>query len=205
MDPAISLVLFDLDGVLCDYNRAARVAHLAALTGQGPEAVRAAIWDSGLEARADAGLVRGEDYLQELGALLGHRLTLDDWLAARRAATTPKADVIELAKTVAAGRRVAALTNNSHLLTRNMDRICPAVGALFAAGTILSTASYGATKPATQAYLCCLAELGAAPAETLFIDDVEANVAGALQAGLHAHLFVDAPTLAQEFAALRLA
>lgn len=107
---SISLVLFDLDGVLCDYDRSARVAHLAALTGQGAEAVRRAIWDSGLEARADAGLMSGGDYLRDLGVLLGHRLTLDDWLAARRAATTPKAGVLRLARAVAATRRIAILT-----------------------------------------------------------------------------------------------
>lgn len=203
MGPAISLVLFDLDGVLCDYDRRARVAHLAALTGCSPEAVRAAIWDSGLEARADAGLMSGADYLQELGALLGHRLTLDHWLAARRAATTARAEVIELAQAVATGRRIAALTNNSHLLTENMDRICPEIGALFPRA-LFSTASYGATKPAPQAYLRCLEDLRTAPAATLFIDDVKANVEGAVEAGLHGHLFVDAQTLAEQLAALDL-
>lgn len=147
---SISLVLFDLDGVLCDYDRSARVAHLAALTGQSVDAVRRAIWDSGLEARADAGLMSGKDYLSELGLLLGHRITLDDWLAARRAATTPKAEVLRIAKAVASSRRVAVLTNNGRLLTEHMDRVCPEVGELFDEGTILSTASYGATKPAPK-------------------------------------------------------
>ncbi|MBT2300876.1 HAD family phosphatase [Variovorax paradoxus] len=198
---SITLVLFDLDGVLCDYDRSARVAHLAALTGQGAEAVRRAIWDSGLEARADAGLMSGEDYLRELGVLMGRRITLDDWLAARRAATTPNAPVLELARAVAARRRVAVLTNNSRLLTDHLHRVCPEVGELFDEGTILSTASYGATKPAPQAYLRCLEELGTTPAGTLFIDDVDSNVAGAIQAGLQAYKFIDTEALAQELAA----
>ncbi|CAN7693533.1 HAD family phosphatase [Variovorax sp. LjRoot130] len=200
MAMSISLVLFDLDGVLCDYDRSARVAHLAALTGQSVDAVRRAIWDSGLEARADAGLMSGKDYLSELGLLLGHRITLDDWLAARRAATTPKAEVLRLAKAVASSRRVAVLTNNSRLLTEHMDRVCPEVGELFDEGTILSTASYGATKPAPQAYLRCLEELDAMPAGTLFIDDVDSNVAGAIQAGLHAYMFIGAEAMALELA-----
>lgn len=201
---SISLVLFDLDGVLCDYDRSARVAHLAALTGQGAEAVRRAIWDSGLEARADAGLMSGGDYLRDLGVLLGHRLTLDDWLAARRAATTPKAEVLRLARAVAASRRIAILTNNSRLLTDHLHRVCPEVGELFEDGAILSTASYGATKPAAQAYLRCLDELGAMPGATLFIDDVDSNVAGAIQAGLQAYRFTGTEALARELASRRL-
>lgn len=200
----ISLVLFDLDGVLCDYDRSARVAHLAALTGQSADAVRRAIWDSGLEARADAGLMSGEDYLRDLGLLLGCRITLDDWLAARRAATTPKAAVLQLARAVASSRRVAILTNNSRLLTDHLHRVCPEIGELFDEGSILSTASYGATKPAPQAYLRCLEELDAMPAGTLFIDDVDSNVAGAIRAGLQAYKFIGTEALAQELASRRL-
>jgi len=203
MTASISLVLFDLDGVLCDYDRSARVDHMAAVSRRSADAVRRAIWDSGLEARADAGLMTSEAYLHELGALLGCRITLDDWLAARRAATTPKAEVLRLAKAVAACRRVAILTNNSHLLTDHMHRVCPEVGEVFA-GAVLSTASYGSTKPAAQAYLRCLEELGATSSGTLFIDDVDSNVVGAIQAGLHAHKFIGAEALAQELASLGL-
>jgi hypothetical protein len=94
MTDHISLVLFDLDDVLCHYDRSARIAHIAAVVGRDAQAVRQAIWDSGLEGRADAGLVSDADYLDELGALLSYPLTLDDWLDARRAAMTPDPEAI---------------------------------------------------------------------------------------------------------------
>lgn len=82
MTVPLSLVLFDLDDVLCRYDRSARIAHIAAVVGRDAQTVRQVIWDSGLEGRADAGQVGDADYLDELGALLGYPLTLDDWLDA---------------------------------------------------------------------------------------------------------------------------
>jgi FMN phosphatase YigB (HAD superfamily) len=200
MSAAISLVLFDLDGVLCRYDRAARVGHLAASTHRSAEAVRHAIWGTGLESRADAGLISDEDYLDELGRYLGTPVTLGAWLDARRAAMTLDADVLRLAQVVSTRRRIAILTNNCRLLALHMDTLCPEVAALFG-DTIHATASFGATKPAPEAYLRCVEALGVPAAETFFIDDVEANVTGALRAGLQACEFTSAPALSAELAA----
>ena len=46
---AISAILFDLNGMLYGYDRDARIACLATVTGRSPDAVKAAIWDSGFE------------------------------------------------------------------------------------------------------------------------------------------------------------
>ena len=91
MTTAITLVLFDMEGVLSHYDRAARVAHLSAVSGQSADAVRHAIWGSGLEARADAGEIGDDEYLSALGDLLNCRIGRDDWLtsAARRSRQTP--------------------------------------------------------------------------------------------------------------------
>lgn len=204
MTASISLVLFDLDGVLCHYDRSVRVDRLASSTLQSTEAVRHAIWGTGLESRADAGLIGDEDYLDELGRLLGSPVTLDAWLDARRAAMTLDAEVLRMARTVSTRCRIAILTNNCRLLALHMDRLCPEVAALFG-DTIHATASFGATKPAPQAYLRCVEALSVSPGETLFIDDVEANVVGALRAGLQAYEFTDAAALALELEARELA
>lgn len=94
-------------------------------------------------------------------------------------------------------RSTAVLTNNCGLVTDYLDYLNPPVAQLFGE-CVYACASFGATKPAAQAYLGCLAQLGVAPGETLFIDDGEANVQGALAAGLHACRFVDVETLARD-------
>jgi len=65
-------------------------------------------------------------------------------------------------------------------------------------GDVYASASFGAVKPAAQACPGCVAHLGAGPGETLFIDDTDANVAGAVYAGLHGYRFVDADALKAE-------
>ncbi|WP_043287688.1 HAD family hydrolase [Paraburkholderia oxyphila] len=194
---AIDVVLFDMEGVLSHYDREARAARLAALTGTTPEAVREAIWGSGLEARADAGELAPEVYLRALGELLGCAMDRETWLTARHASITPNDAAIALAGRTARRCRIAVLTNNCRLVTDHLDYLNPPVAELFGE-RVYASASFGAVKPAAQAYLGCLAQLGVAPRATLFIDDGEANVQGALDAGLHACRFVDVETLAQD-------
>jgi putative hydrolase of the HAD superfamily len=200
---SITLVLFDMEGVLSHYDRSARVDHLSAVSGQPPDAVRYAIWGSGLEARADAGLIGGDEYLHALGDLLGCRISRDDWLAARHASITPNEQVLELAARVARHHAIAILTNNCHLVTDHIGYLNPPVAQLFGPH-VYASASYGATKPAARAYLGCLEQLAVGAAETLFIDDTDANVAGAIRAGLQGYKFVGADALAEELERHRL-
>jgi HAD superfamily hydrolase (TIGR01509 family) len=197
MTPPITLVLFDMEGVLSHYDRAARVSRLSVITGRPPEIVRDAIWGSGLEARADAGLISDDEYLNALGELLHYRVERDEWLDARHASITPNQESLALAARVAERHRIAVLTNNCRLLTDNIGYLNPPVARLFGSH-VYSSALFGAAKPAIQVYLRCVAHLGVGSAETLFIDDAQANVDGAINAGLHGYRFVDARSLGQE-------
>jgi len=197
MTAPTALVLFDMEGVLSHYDRSARVDHLSALSGQAPDAVRHAIWGSGLEARADGGQISDDDYLSALGVLLGCPIHRDDWLAARRASITPYTEVIALAARMAERSRIAVLTNNCRLVTDYIGYLNPPVAQLFGPH-VYASASFGAAKPAAQAYLRCLDQLGVRADETLFIDDTDTNVAGAINAGLHGYKFVSPDALAEE-------
>jgi putative hydrolase of the HAD superfamily len=203
MTASTTMVLFDMEGVLSHYDRSARVDHLSAVSGQAPETVRHAIWGSGLEARADAGQISDDEYLSEVGDLLSCRINRNDWLAARRASITPYTEVIALAARVAERNRIAVLTNNCRLVTDHIGYLNPAVAQLFGSH-VYASASFGAAKPAPQAYLRCLEQLGVGAADTLFIDDTDANVAGAINAGLHGYKFVSADALSEELERRRL-
>src|ERR1700710_51039 len=152
MTASPALVLFDMEGVLSHYDRSARVDHLSVVSGQAPETVRHAIWGSGLEARADAGLINDDEYLSALGNLLSCRITRGDWLAARRASITPYTEVLVLAARVAERHRIAVLTNNCCLVSDHIGYLNPAVALLFGSH-VYASASFGATKPAPEAYL----------------------------------------------------
>jgi putative hydrolase of the HAD superfamily len=186
---AIALVLFDMAGVLYRYEKAQRIAVLSRLSGMAPEAIDAAIWGSGFEDAADAGAMDAAAYLRGFGEAIGYPLTLAEWTEAKAASLTPDAAMLDLARRVAARKRVAVLTNNSVLVRDQIDLLFPQLRPIFG-DAIHASAEFGARKPEAQAFLGCLAALGVAPGETLFIDDNAANVAGAERVGLQAHHFI---------------
>jgi putative hydrolase of the HAD superfamily len=188
---AIGCVLFDLDGVLADYDRGTRVEVLAHHLGRRAEAVRAAIYASGIEDAADAGRLDTPAYLSALGRELGCAVPADAWVEARRAATRPRPAMLELAGELhGKGVTVAVLSNNGTLMAECWPAIVPTLFPLFE-GRAFCSARLGAAKPSAAAYLRCLEALSIPPAAALFLDDNAANVEGARAAGLVGHRFVD--------------
>jgi glucose-1-phosphatase len=185
---AIALVLFDMNGVLCRYDKSKRVAVLSRISGMAPEAIDAAIWGSGFEDEGDAGAMDGATYLRRFGEAIGYPLTLAEWTEAQAASMTPDLPMLGLARRTAARARVAVLTNNNTLIRDQIDVLMPELRPIFG-DAIRVSAEFGARKPEPPSFLGCIAALGVAPGDTLFIDDSETNVAGAERAGLLAHHF----------------
>lgn len=183
-------VLFDLDEVLADYDREIRVSHLARAIGSTPRAVRAAIYESGIEDAADRGALAPQAYLDALGAYLGRPVSVSAWTAARREATRLRPELLALAQSLEQRVAVAVLTNNGLLLAQQLPLIAPALFPLFE-GRAFASAEFGASKPDPQVYRACLARLSMPVEATLFVDDNLSNVGGARQAGLHAHHYRD--------------
>jgi putative hydrolase of the HAD superfamily len=200
---AISMVLFDLNGVLYRYDKAARVARLAGLTGQSPAAVDGALWGSGFEDLGDAGTMSSEEYLRGCGQRLAYPLSEAVWADALLAALAPIPDMLALAAQAGRRAKLGVLTNNNLLVAARMDRLFPDLRRIFGDAVCVSS-QFQARKPESAAYQRCLARLGAAPEESLFIDDSAANVAGAERAGLLGHHHTDTAALVAKLTALRL-
>jgi FMN phosphatase YigB (HAD superfamily) len=194
----IALVLFDMNDVLCRYDRAVRVAGLAVVAGREPETIEAAIWGSGYEDSGDTGAMGADEYLSGFGERIGYPLTLGDWLATLRASMTPLPAALALARRVGRKARIAVLTNNNLLVAREIAGIFPAIPAIFGRAFHVS-AEFGVRKPDPEAYRRCVARLGTPPEATLFVDDSRKNVAGAEAAGLLAHRHTTVEALADLF------
>ncbi len=203
MEGRIELVLFDLDDVLYHYSRRRRAERLSEVTGIAPDAIRAAVWDSGLEAEGDRGALGREAYLQAFGERIGRPVSLADWVDARRAAVAPNGPMLALAARLRATTGIAVLTNNPELLTDHLDVICPELRPLFGE-RIFASASFGTAKPDVACFERCLAGLPVAPSAALFVDDLAENVAGARAAGLRAHHFTSVEALRRDLAACGL-
>lgn len=187
--PPLRLALFDMDDVLCRYDRPLRLRLLSSLCGQPVEAIDASIWRSGFEHEADHGDFDAAAYLAGFGARLRYPLSEAEWVANRKASMTPFPEMLAL---VAALKRqgvtVAILSNNNLLTGTCLDRLFPELRPLFGKD-ILMSAELAVQKPDPAIYRLALERFGARPDEALFVDDSAENVAGAKAAGLHGHHF----------------
>lgn len=182
----IELVLFDMDNVLCDYDRGQRVACLAALAGTSSETVHEAIWGSGFELLGDSGTLDAADYLRGFGERIGYPLSLDEWVEARRRSMQADRAMLEIAADLRNTVDIAVLTNNTTLVADHIDALLPELRPLFGS-RIYTSAQFKTAKPDPRCYRLCLSELNVRPETALFVDDLAANVAGAREAGLFAH------------------
>ncbi|WP_313146658.1 HAD-IA family hydrolase [Stenotrophomonas sp.] len=184
----IDLLLLDVDGVLVQYQRAQRVLHLAQALDVNADAVQAALYGSGLEAAHDSGVLDGTTYLARLGGLLGRRVDVQTWTAARQAASHPQDAVLQRLERLQVP--LAVLTNNGALMVQALPQLLPG---LFPAlhGRVFCSADFGLRKPQPAVFQHVLDVLQVAPAHTLFVDDLFANVRGARAAGLHAETVRD--------------
>ena len=80
----------------------------------------------------------------------------------------------------AAGQKIALLSNDSPTLIDKLDRL--GIASLF--DPLVVSASIGVMKPAPAAYHAVLERLGYPAADTVFIDDMPANIEGALAVGM---------------------
>jgi glucose-1-phosphatase len=199
--PRPTLVIFDMDDVLCHYELGKRLRFLADIADTTARDVRTALWDSGFEEESDAGgYPDADNYLAEFQKRLGFPLTRDQWLAARREAMTANEDVLNIARAIKQEAELAIYTNNGPLVKNHIDVLLPEAAAIF--DRRFCSYEFGTKKPDPESFTRLVKTLGREPAECWFIDDKKSNVEGARLAGLLGHHFRHAEILAEEAQAL---
>ncbi len=191
------LVIFDMDDVLCHYDLGRRLRALSQISGKMPRDIRAAIWDSGFEDDADSGGYPDADvYLAEFSYRIGHTITRQQWIAARRESMIPSGDVLALAEAIGKVSRLAIYTNNGPIVKSSLDELFPEAAAIFKER--YCSYEFGTKKPDPNSFTKLLAKIKISPADTWFIDDKRSNVQGAKLAGLKAHHFRSYEALAKD-------
>ncbi len=192
-----SLVIFDMDDVLCHYELGKRLRFLAELANTTARDIRAAIWDSGFEEDADSGgYPDGEVYLQEFAKHLGYPITRAQWLEARRISMTPIVPVLDMARAIKRQADIAIYTNNGPLVKDHLETLLPEAAAIFEQR--FCSYEFGTKKPDPESFTRLVNSLGRKPEDCWFIDDKKSNVQGARIAGLRGHHFRHAEQLVEE-------
>ncbi len=192
-----SLVIFDMDDVLCHYELGKRLRYLADIANTTARDVRAALWDSGFEELSDAGgYPDPKEYLAEFRKRLGFDLSRAQWLEARREAMTANIEVLKIAEAIKKDALIAIYTNNGPLVKSNINILLPEAAKIF--DLHFCSYEFGTKKPDPESFTRLVNFLGRKPDECWFIDDKKSNVQGAVMAGLRGHHFRHADLLANE-------
>jgi putative hydrolase of the HAD superfamily len=199
---AISMIVFDLGGVVCRYQPELRLQSLARLYGRAPQDVHRILYGSGFIGETERGRWNAEEIVSEIGVRLGRAVDRAELEPAWLASFPVDEEVLELVGRAAARHRTAVLTNNDLLLREALLSARPDFGDRF--GDIVFSAEIQAVKPAAESFGRALSVIKAEPSEVLFIDDSDTNVAGARQAGMTAVRFQHAQQLAAELASYGL-
>ena len=185
----VNAILFDMDDVLCYLDDTKRIAYLHGLCGLSHAKIEHATWGCGFEDRTDAGQFTADEYLHHFGRQIGYPISLLEWCEYRKGGMTPIVEMLAFAESLVGTHKLGILTNNGLLLQREIDTLFPELRPIFG-DNIFCSAQFRIRKPEPQIYLAACQALGSKPEETLFIDDRQVNIMGAIQAGLIAHHFV---------------
>ena len=185
----MDLYLFDFDKTLYAYDFRKRLPALARLGGVSQYHLASTWWSAGFERRAESGEWPTADaYLAEFARVTGARLTLEQWANARGSAMTRIDGSVAALRRAAMLGTVSLLSNNPAPFAEALPRLAPDVCEILGDNRLVS-AQLGMRKPDPRVFELAVARYGASPDNAFMVDDSAENVAGALEAGLHAHHF----------------
>jgi glucose-1-phosphatase len=199
--PRPRAVFFDIGNVLLRFSAAKVVRDVAWRMRRSPVKVARYLWGSDLGRRVELGEIGGRELHEEFRAKLDwdgswaefKRLWCDHFEADRGSTA--------LLKKVSASTPTYLLSNTNALhydfIKENYAFASQVKGAILSHEVRLR-------KPDPAIYRAALALSGTAPEETVFVDDLKENVAGAAKVGLIAIRYRGADDLKRRFAALGL-
>jgi putative hydrolase of the HAD superfamily len=187
--PEVGAVVFDLDGVIRQWNDD-ELAEVEVAHGLAPREILDVAFSEHLGPAAITGAMNYREWMDAIRAeVVGRHGTavipaLDVW-EANVGVVDP--EMVQLVRTTRTQVKVALLSNGTTRLRRDLH----VLDLLDEFDLICNTAEMGVAKPDAGAFLSTCEALSMDPSEVAFIDDLEPNVAGAAEVGLRSHRFVD--------------
>jgi putative hydrolase of the HAD superfamily len=197
----VSLVLFDLGGVVCKFRPERRLEQLSLLSGKPAARVRELLWESGFSRRCDRGDLSGAEMHQRAGELLGWTAHYAEFRRAWASAFEPDPGVLALVRALRQNCRTGLLTDNPPVIREALQDELREVGLEF--DFLGFSCELRSLKPDPAIFRRALASAGSTPEEAFFIDDVRENVDAARSLGIASLLFTEAGVLEADLARIR--
>ena len=199
----IRAVISDLGRVVLWFDNNVFLRKLAGRAGRPFEEVKTVVHgDLGLIRAFDGGAVTPAGFHERVTAAVGAAMSYADFFAIYNDIFMPNPAAINvLSRVKGAGVRTLLLSNTDPERFGFVRRRYPEI--LFFDGYVLSY-ELKLLKPDPAIYLAAAEMAGAAPAECVFIDDMEENVKGAIKTGLAGILYRPETDLAAALAGLGL-
>lgn len=181
----VRALLFDLGGVVFEFDFAHALAHWAPMSSLQPDTLRLAFSHDEDYQRHERGELSGAQYFDTLRRKL--RLEASDaqiesgWNAIFRDEIGPTLDAIESARRFLPCYAFSNTNKSHHAAWR---AACPRVEPAFE--KVFASSDIGLRKPERAAFEHVCREIGLPPQALLFFDDLEENVRGARTCGLQA-------------------
>ncbi len=174
-------VLFDLGGVLVDYDHAATIAAVASISRAGIGEVRRTFERAGTD--FGTGRLNGDGFYQLLSREVGLESGFQRFAEKLCISQTRVDAAIDYAVSLARkeGVQVGIISNINEIHAEWVYRHLPE---LAQCQPVIMSNEVGLVKPDPAIYQLALSRLGAAPSDAIFIDDSEANARGAEQIGM---------------------
>lgn len=195
-------VVLDWGGVLQRTEDPAPRRRLDALLGLPPGGVERAVFESHLWRLASVGACSADRAWEEITRAVGYPGEVRAFVEAFFAGDRVDRRLLELVRRLRERGLKVGLLSNAPPPRKADDSPAGRWGMAELFDAQVFSYEVGALKPDPRPYRAILAALGVEAAETLFIDDAPANVAGARAVGMRVHLFRGVEELLRELESL---
>ncbi|MEL7500471.1 MAG: HAD family phosphatase [Planctomycetota bacterium] len=190
-------IYFDLGKVILDFDHAIGCRNVAEHCGVSPNAVHAALFDSGLEVRFETGEFTPEAFCELFFEAVGGRCQPEQLLEGMSDIFTPNLEIFPLIEQLHQQQfPIGILSNTCHAHWSWVKRHFSIIGECFS--TRILSYEEKSMKPDHRIFQAAIAASGCEPGEIFFMDDRPDNVEGALAAGLDAVIYTSVGELRDE-------
>ncbi|HEY5997212.1 MAG TPA: HAD family phosphatase [Candidatus Deferrimicrobiaceae bacterium] len=195
----IRAVIFDFGNVVSAVDTSKFLRRLAARSTMPVGGLSAAIYDSGLHARYEAGGISSPKFYREVVGRCRVEMRMPEFVEAFTDIFEPIEGTSDLIRRVAAHCPVGLLSNtNPWHFVRHIRKSAPWPHY----STVTLSYRVKALKPGPAIYADATGKLGVPPAECVYVDDIPEYAEGAERAGMRGIVFTGAARLEEELRAL---